>query len=206
MDERECQNQAARIETLIQEIATFPEPRAREKMEELLHALLTMYGAGLTKMVETIARSATTGQALLETLADDELVGSLLLLHDLHPVDLNERVQRAVEKAQSAVQARGGVLELTRVEKGTAFLRLTGSCQGCGASAQALKQMVEKALYNAVPDLDTVSIAENTPQKPVTAPVKFLPRRTGKPQTVPTEQMGEQEPSPRGQASISGTR
>ena len=34
MDERECQNQAARIEALIQEVAAFPDQQMRARTEE----------------------------------------------------------------------------------------------------------------------------------------------------------------------------
>lgn len=207
MDERECQNQAARIETLIQEVAAFPEPRTRAKMEELLQALLEMYGVGLTRMIEMAAQTEQAGQTLLKLFAEDELISSLLLLHGLHPIGLEERVQGTVEKVQSSVKARGGMLELIRVEKGAAFLRLAGNCQGCGASLQALKQTVEDAIYSAVPDLDELHIEESTETKRVGVPVKFIPPRKTKQQpSSDNEPIDTQLASNKSQASVFGTR
>lgn len=206
MDERECQNQAARIETLIQEVAAFPEPHARAKMEELLHALLEMYGVGLRRMVEMTGQAEHAGQALLEMFARDELVSSLLLLHGLHPVGLEERIHQAVEKVQPSVQKKGGTLELVRVENGAAFLRLAGNCQGCGASLQALKQTVEDAMYSAVPDLDELHIEDGTEPKRVGIPVKFIPPRKAKQQASSNEPPNTQPASDKSQASVSRTR
>src|SRR2546429_466079 len=47
---QEHHRQAARIETLVQEVAAFPDPRARATAEELVQALLTMYGEGLARL------------------------------------------------------------------------------------------------------------------------------------------------------------
>ena len=206
MDEREGQQQAARIEALMQEVVAFPEPRARAKMEELLHALLEMYGAGLQRMIEMTAQAESAGQALLQTFAGDELIGSLLLLHGLHPVGLEERVRLAIEKLRSSTQARGGTIELVRVEHGAAFLRLAGNRQGCAASTQAFKQTVENAIYNAVPDLDELHIEEAAEAKRVGIPVKFIPPRRAQQSSATKAHTHPSPASDKSQASISRMR
>src|SRR5213082_2432546 len=87
---------AARIETLVQEVAAFPDPHARATTEELIQALLDMYGEGLARILELTAQSEASGHALIETFAGDELVSSLFLLHGLHPIDLGTRIARAL--------------------------------------------------------------------------------------------------------------
>jgi Fe-S cluster biogenesis protein NfuA len=208
MDERECQGQAARIEALLQEVAALPEPRVRARVEELLRALLDMYGAGLTRMVEMAGRAEVAGQALLQTFAGDELVGSLLLLHGLHPVGLEERVRQAIEKIRPSVQKQGGKLELLRVEERavTLSLLLTGGCQGCGSSTQALKQTIENAVYGAAPELDELCFEETAMPQHAAIPVTFVPPRRPKQQTLTSEQIDAHLASKKDQAGISRTR
>lgn len=180
MDGRERQSQAARIEALLQEIAAFPDARARGKMEELLHALLNLYGEGLTRLLALTEQAEAAGQALVETFAGDELVGSLLLLHGLHPVELETRIHQALDKIRASTQARGSSLELTCIENGVAYLWLTGASHGCASSLNALKQSIEQAIYSAAPDLDEIRFEEAVPQRQA-VPVRFVPRRRSQP-------------------------
>lgn len=206
MDVGKQQSQAARIEALIQEVETFSDPQIRAATGELLHALLEMYGEGLARLLAMADRAETSGQALIEMFARDELVGPLLLLHGLHPIDLETRVRQAVESAQSAVQPRGGALEFVGFENGVATLRLTGSCHGCSSSAGALRQMVEEAIYNAAPDLDEIRVeGEAAPQRAAT-PVKFVPRRPRKEQLPANEPAGSRAVQEQSPARVSGTR
>lgn len=205
MDVREHQSHAAQIEALIQEVDAFPDPHVRAKTEELLSALLDMYGEGLARILEMTAQAGASGQALIETFARDELVGSLLLLHGLHPIDLETRIRQALDSMRSSVQARGGALELVRLEGGVAFLRLTGSSHSCSSSVSALKQMVEEAVYNAAPDLDELQIEGDAVPQRAGIPVKFVPRRRKEQVSAngPANVQADQEHGP---AKISGVR
>lgn len=179
MDTGQYQSQAAQIEALIQEVAAFPESQVRMKVEELLHALLDIYGEGIKRIFEMTARAETTGQALIEMMASDELVGALLLLHGLHPISLETRLLQALEGIQPTVQSHGGRLEFIQLKDGIATLRLAGGgCHGCQSSQVMLRQMVEEAVYNAAPDLDGIQVEEDVASRQVGIPVKFVsPRR-----------------------------
>ena len=189
MDVREHQNQAAQVEVLIQEVEAFPDPQVRAKTGELLRALLDMYGEGLARLLEMTAQAETSGQALIEMFARDELVGPLLLLYGLHPIDLETRIRQALESIRSTVQAQRGALEFVRLEGGVAFLRLTGNFQGCRSSAGALRQRIEEAMYNAAPDLDDIQIEGDAAPQRAAIPVKFVPPRRRKEQVSASEPM-----------------
>lgn len=180
MDERESQSQAARIEELLREVATFPDAHLRVRIEELLQALLSIYGEGLARVLEMTEQASAADRSLVETFAGDELVGSLLLLHGLHPVDLETRIRQALDGLRAALQSRGVSIELTCLEHGAAYLWLAGNCNGCSSSLNALKQSIEQAIYTAAPDLDEIHFEEAPPQR-TAIPVKFVPpRRTQK--------------------------
>ncbi len=55
-----------------------------------------------------------------------------------------------------AIAAHGGHAELVAVEDDTAYLRLSGGCQGCGMASVTLSQGIEVALRDSVPELSRV--------------------------------------------------
>jgi Fe-S cluster biogenesis protein NfuA len=129
-----------------------------------------------------------------------------MLLYGLHPMGLEERVHQALDKVRSSVKSQGGTIELLRIEQGIAYLRLAGSCHGCAASTDALKQRIESALYGAAPDLDEIRIEGDDVPQPAPKPVKFLPTRRRK-ENAPTAEGASAQPSQeKSQATVSGTR
>jgi Fe-S cluster biogenesis protein NfuA/nitrite reductase/ring-hydroxylating ferredoxin subunit len=175
---QEYQRQAARIETLVQEIAAFPDPQARATAEELVQVLLGMYGEGLARLLEITARTEVSGLALIDTFASDELLSSLFLLHGLHPLDIETRVMQALDEVRPYLKSHGGNVEFVRVEDSVAYLRLEGSCHGCPGSTMTLKLAIEEAIYKAAPDLNGLEVEGVTDPPPRPGmPVTFVPRR-----------------------------
>ncbi len=173
------QLRAERIETLVQEVNAFPDAHVRETVGELLQELLDMYGEGLSRMLELTEHAKTSGFGLIKTFSEDELIGALFLLHDLHPVEIKTRVMRALSEVRPYLQSHGGDVEFLRIEEGVAYLRLEGSCNGCSASTATLKQTIEEAIYRAAPDLDGLDVegvVEETPRI-TSKPVTFVPTR-----------------------------
>src|SRR3954452_17874984 len=131
-----------RVEALLAEVEGDP------KAQELVQALVELYGEGLTRIVATVPDP--------RALAEDDLVAHLLLLHDLHPVPLEERVQGALEEVKPYMQSHGGGVELVGIEEGVVQLRMQGSCEGCAASELTLKLAIEDAIQKAAPDVERV--------------------------------------------------
>lgn len=182
-DVQEHLRRAERIETLIQEVSTFPDPRSRATTQELIQALLDMYGEGLARILELTYQSQAAGSTLIETFAQDDLLASLFMLHGLHPVDLETRIAQALVEVRPYLQSHGGNVELVRIEDGIAYLQLEGSCHGCPASTITLKLAIEEAIYKAAPDLDGLQVegvVEPPRQQGRAMPVTFVPRRQPK--------------------------
>ena len=70
---------------------------ARERAEELVRLVVDLYGAGLERLLEIVHESGRLDDELLDRLAADDLVASLLLVHGLHPYDVETRVARALD-------------------------------------------------------------------------------------------------------------
>lgn len=146
--------QIARVESLLGRLEALPDATARETATEAMQALLDMYGEGLGRIVDVVA--ARDDGTLADALADDELVAHLLLLHGLHPVPVEERVQAALASVLPYIESHGGNMQLLGVEDGIVHLLLEGSCSGCPSSSITLKLAVEKAIFEAAPDVTEV--------------------------------------------------
>jgi len=156
------------METLLEEIETLADPNARSKAAEVLGVLLELYGAGLARMMEVVAEGEDRERAF-DAFAEDELVSHLLLLHGLHPLDVQTRVVRALEEVRPYLQSHGGNVELLGVEEGVARLRMEGSCKGCPSSTMTLKLAIEEAIQKSAPDLEGIEaegVAEEPPPRP----------------------------------------
>ena len=93
----------------------------------------------------------------MRRLADDEVVGNLLVLHDLHPDDVLTRVQAALDRVRPYLGSHAGGVQLLGVDaEGVAHLQLEGSCDGCASSALTVKSAIEDAILVAAPDVVAV--------------------------------------------------
>jgi Fe-S cluster biogenesis protein NfuA/nitrite reductase/ring-hydroxylating ferredoxin subunit len=190
-DQQEHLRRAERIEMLLQEVTKLSDTHARATVEELVQALLDMYGEGLAHILELTAQSGALGNTLIETFTRDDLLSSLFLLHELHPEDVETRVARALVEVRPYLKSHGGNVELVRVDNGVAYLRLEGSCHGCPSSTITLKLAIEEAIYKAAPDLVELQVEGVTdPPPPPGIPVTFVPPRRHKNTTQTTDQNG----------------
>jgi Fe-S cluster biogenesis protein NfuA/nitrite reductase/ring-hydroxylating ferredoxin subunit len=138
----------ARVQELTGRLEDLDDPACRSLAEELTAAVVQMYGAGLERIVELIHDEETR-----DRLAADELVAGLLMIHDLYPVPLEERVMQALDSVRPYMESHGGNIELLGFEDGVVKLRLEGSCKSCRASSSTLELAVRQALEEAAPDL-----------------------------------------------------
>jgi Fe-S cluster biogenesis protein NfuA len=151
----------ARVETLTGILERCADPATRSASRELVGTLLDLHAAGLARIIELVAGSGDAGDAIVQALAGDSLVASLLLLHGLHPVDLKSRVDTALEGVRKRLGPDVG-LELVDLEAETLRLRLSGGAGGCPSSAAAMKKSVEDAVLDVAPDLAGIEFVEAT--------------------------------------------
>jgi Fe-S cluster biogenesis protein NfuA len=148
-----------RVQELSEAVDELPDPRARELASDLVSAVIGMYGDGLERIVAAISEAGEPGAAILDRLTQDGAVSSLLLIHDLYPVDLHERVLEALDTVRPYMESHGGSVELVSLTDGVARLELQGSCNGCSASRATLEQAIEQALVEHAPDLAGLEVA-----------------------------------------------
>jgi hypothetical protein len=145
-DGNDAQAAGERVEALLAELRARSGPEAADVAEELVTCLVRLYGAGLASIMRIIGDDSRLRARLIA----DPLVESLLLVHDLHPLDTGTRIRRALGRL-------GGGTELLGVDDaGVAHIRL-GS--GCGSTAA----VIEQAIAEAAPETTGVQVAPREP-------------------------------------------
>jgi Fe-S cluster biogenesis protein NfuA len=153
---------AGRVEELLAGYDADQTPRrARERAEELVRTVVSLYGEGLERVLTILHDElGEASEPVFARLCDDSFVESLLCLHGLHPVSLDTRIERALESVLPYIKSHKGNMTVSRVEGDVVYLRLEGTCDGCPASAATLKLAVERAILERVPEIREVRAEE----------------------------------------------
>ena len=167
MDDRPSQERVTTIERLLDEVESLPDAKSRELATDLVAELLELYGDGLSRVMALAGEPRANG--LARELAEDELVSHLLLVHGLHPVPIEERVQGALDEVRPYLDSHGGDVELLEIDGTVARLRMEGSCSGCPSSTMTLKLAIEQAIAKAAPEIESVEADGVTPEPPAPA-------------------------------------
>ncbi|MDN3355739.1 NifU family protein [Actinomadura sp. DC4] len=147
---KDVEEAGARVERLLAEI---DDPADRDRAEQLVVSLIEVYGAGLARILDMV------GDAAARTLAEDDLVGSLLIVHDLHPQTTAERVRGALERVRPYLGSHAGGVELLGIDPpGVVRLRLQGNCQGCPSSQVTAQMAIERAILEDAPEITEVAV------------------------------------------------
>jgi Fe-S cluster biogenesis protein NfuA len=157
-----------RIEALLDELSSLGNPAVTARAEELVAAVVSLYGAALERIVDRLA-DEPDGTALVRRLSADDLVANLLMLHALHPDDVATRVQAALDRVRPYLGAHAGGIEFLGVDDdGVAQLRLQGSCDGCAGSTATVQNAVERAVLEAAPDVVAIHVEGMVEPEPET--------------------------------------
>lgn len=137
----------SRIEELVQRIESLQDAGAREAALELAREILEFHRAAFERTIEVLHEVEGNGPAILDALTREPKVSSVLVLHDLHPLDLETRVRRALE--DSSLGVCGTKAELVSTEDGVVRVRVQGGMT---------KQVLEVALWEAAPDAAAIVV------------------------------------------------
>lgn len=142
-----------RVQELLGSLDEIADPVAQQRVQELIGTVLELYGAGLERVLGIVDDAGDDALPIRQALLDDGVVSSLLLIHGLYPISLEERVVEALDSVRPFLASHGGNVELLGIDDGVARLRLEGSCDGCPASAATLEHALKEAIDATAPDL-----------------------------------------------------
>ncbi|MFF4861341.1 NifU family protein [Streptomyces sp. NPDC001231] len=167
----------ARLDELLAGLESAPGPTVRSALEAV-RLLTEVYGEALGRVLDRADGELTA------RLAEDELVGHLLVLHEIHPEPAERRAARAVERLRPAVRERGGDVEWMGLEEQVARVRVTtggGGCgSGCGGATDDVTGAVRAAVLAAAPELAAVEAVPGASERqtaPAFVPLETLARR-----------------------------
>ncbi|MGA8547422.1 MAG: NifU family protein [Mycobacterium sp.] len=141
---------------------------ARARAEQLVREVAELYGAGLSRVMAMV-----DDPAVVDRLADDDLVASLLLVHGLHPHDVRRRVSDALDSVRPYLGSHGGDVHLLEIVGDTVRLQFAGSCKSCPSSAMTLELTVEDAVRAAAPEISSIEVV--TPDAASGKPATVIP-------------------------------
>jgi Fe-S cluster biogenesis protein NfuA len=147
-----------KIETLLETIEASADPNIRAAATDLMQTTMEMHAGAIERLMDVVFDSVPQGKEVIDKLAEDETVESLLLLYGLHPLNLEERVLRALDKVRPYLESHGGDVEILGIDDGAVRLKLQGSCHGCSSSAATLKTAIEESIYESAPDIISLEV------------------------------------------------
>jgi len=69
---------------------------------------------------------------------------------------LKDKVEEVLEKIRPGLKAEGGDIELVDVKDSVVYVRLAGACATCAMSTLTMKNWVEAAIKNELPEIISV--------------------------------------------------
>jgi Fe-S cluster biogenesis protein NfuA len=183
MIDSQFQRQLGRMEELIHALDKTADSPICRQARELVQIVLKMHADALEHVLDSIHHNPLTGQQLIDCLANDPLISNLLILHGLHPLELETRVRHALESVKPRLGLHGGDVDLIGVTpEGVVQLRLEGNCHGCPSSQLTLKSSIEEAIYAAAPDITALEVEGAIDRASV--PVGFVPQFAECPESI----------------------
>jgi hypothetical protein len=146
----------AEIETLVGKLSALGDSPAKAQAQELVRLLMSLYGAGLSRILALIRTEGGGPQAVLDRCAADPLLASLLALHDLHPHPIGVRVQRALAGLQPHLSAATRLTLMAADEDGVRVM-VEGQ-GGTQSGAEAIRVAIERAIQEAAPEVTGIFI------------------------------------------------
>lgn len=151
LSDADVEDRLARLDDLLGQLDRIPGATS-ELAVEAVRTLSEVYGAALARVLDAVAGTPE----LLAAFDQDELLRHLMVLHDLHPQPLPERVEAALDRVRPYLRSHGGDVSLVAIADGVARVELTGHCDGCTSSTETMRDAISAAVLAVAPELQRV--------------------------------------------------
>lgn len=161
-DEPDLDALAARLDEVQGRMAEL-DPLPRQLIEDHLSAVDELHQTALRTLVRRL-REDERGKELLFDLVDDPTIRMVLAMHGIiRSADPTAQAERALAEIRPGIETHGGDVQLSHIEEGVAYVRLSGACNGCSMAGVTMRNGVEKALVEAVDSITAVEVLPNEP-------------------------------------------
>jgi Fe-S cluster biogenesis protein NfuA len=163
------ESRAKRIDSALK-AASRLEAEARIVAEEAIDAVEAHHAAVLHSLVVRL-RADDRGRELLYEVVDEPEVYAALVKAGIVRPTLAMRAVQVLDGVRPYLTGHGGDVELVRIDRGVAYVRLLGACQSCGSATETMRDSVAEALLEHLPEI--TSVEEVAPDTAPTA--TFIP-------------------------------
>jgi hypothetical protein len=155
-DDEHARRQVIMAEELLAGLDALPDGAAAARAAETVETLVGLYGECLTRIVGQLAQDRDT----LSALASDELVGHLLLVHDLHPDPVETRLRAGLDGLP-------GGAELLELSGGSARVRVPAGGCGSGGGGAAAEEAVREVVAACAPEIEDLRVEAGARAEPL---------------------------------------
>jgi hypothetical protein len=152
--------ESAQLERILDELRELVNPAAWLRVEQALRITTRLYGAGLAHALEHATAAGADAERLAGLVDGDELLGSLLVLHGLHPVTTAARVRRTAAALEAEL---GCALEILDLDATRVRLRAEGPLGGGAMAPRVAEGVIRRALEAAAPELAAIDVVVPDP-------------------------------------------
>lgn len=169
LDDEAVRERLRRLDELLERVEQVPSPTTAAAIESV-QLLTEIYGEALTRMLDH------AGPDVVDRCVEDELLRHLMVLHEVHPHTVEERVREVLDEVRAQIESQGVHLELLGIDAGVARIRVVG---GSGCSAGKVDQALSESVLALAPELARVEPLHERGADAVQAviPVEALLRR-----------------------------
>lgn len=151
-------DEGVKIEHLLDEIQSMAGPQTWPRIEELMSRVVNLYGEALERILMHIGDGGGLDDELWRRLCGDDVVASLLVLHDLHPRSQRERIEAELLRLAPWLERHGARVEIVSVDAGRAHVRLLVDDVARANGLDSAPAAVEKAIKDGAPEITSVVV------------------------------------------------
>jgi Fe-S cluster biogenesis protein NfuA len=163
------ESRAKRIDSAQRAVSRL-EVDARVVADEAVAAVEAHHAAVLHALVARLRADDRGRELLYEAVDDPEVYAALVKAGIVRPT-LAMRAVQVLDGVRPYLTSHGGDVELVRIDRGIAYVRLLGACQSCGSATETLRDSVAEALLEHLPEI--TGVEEVAPDTAPTA--TFIP-------------------------------
>lgn len=147
-----------RLGDLVGALDSLPAGGGNIAARELVQLLLEIHGTALERFMEIAFEAGVPGETIIKKAGEDPIVRHLLLLHSLHPEELETRVMKALDAAKPRLRKLNSEAELVSLCEGAVQVKVRISGHACGSTAGTTKTVVEECMYDEAPDVESLEV------------------------------------------------